>query len=120
MIDWNKYNFTEKELACPCCGKFHPHDGFLDELQGLRDDYGKPMIPNSCYRCEKHNAEIGGAKNSYHKKGLAIDIRCPSAQERWRLALKAMNRGWSVVVYKNFLHLDRRIDTGAEPILTIT
>lgn len=111
-------HFTNEELQCKCCGALVLHENFLKELELLRNTYGKPMRVNCCYRCEKHNAEVGGAPNSYHKKGMAIDIHCPSAQERHTLALIAMQLGWSIVVYKTFLHLDRRIDVGLSPILT--
>lgn len=36
--------------------------------------YGKPLGINSFYRCPALNAAIGGAKNSQHTKGEAIDI----------------------------------------------
>lgn len=47
-------------------------DNILDPLREL---YGKPIIVNSGYRCNKLNKAIGGAKNSQHLVGQASDIR---------------------------------------------
>lgn len=44
-------------------------------LDPLRELYGKPIIVNSGYRCNKLNKAIGGAKNSQHLVGQASDIR---------------------------------------------
>ena len=43
-------------------------------LDPLRDAYGKPIIVNSGYRSNTLNAVIGGAKNSQHMYGEAVDI----------------------------------------------
>lgn len=44
-------------------------------LQPVRDEYGKPIIVSSGYRCEKLNKAVGGATNSDHKYGCAADIQ---------------------------------------------
>lgn len=45
-----------------------------DNLQVLRDHFGKEITINSGYRSEAHNNKVGGAKNSFHMKGMAADI----------------------------------------------
>jgi hypothetical protein len=44
-------------------------------LQPIRDEFGEPIIVSSGYRCERVNNGIGGAKNSDHKYGAAVDIK---------------------------------------------
>ena len=44
-------------------------------LDPLREAYGKPIVVNSGYRCEKLNKVVGGAKKSQHLTGQAADIR---------------------------------------------
>lgn len=49
-------------------------------LQCVRNIYGKPIIVNSAFRSEAVNEKAGGAKGSYHLKGLAADIRGTDAK----------------------------------------
>lgn len=50
----------------------------VEILQVIRDEYGKPIIVTSAFRCDKLNKAVGGAKNSQHTKGEAADIRSVS------------------------------------------
>ena len=43
-------------------------------LEPLRQHFGKPIRINSGFRCKALNDAVGGAKNSYHTKGRAVDI----------------------------------------------
>lgn len=45
-----------------------------NELQVFRNRYGKPFVIQSWYRDPKTNAAVGGASNSLHLSGLAIDF----------------------------------------------
>lgn len=44
-------------------------------LEEIRAEFGEPICINSGYRSPEHNAAVGGAKNSFHVKGQAADIR---------------------------------------------
>jgi hypothetical protein len=43
----------------------------------LRDLLGSPVLVSSWYRSPKVNAAVGGAPQSAHMKGSAIDLTCP-------------------------------------------
>lgn len=43
-------------------------------LQPIRDEWGAPIVVSSGFRCTKLNAAVGGAKNSDHRYGCAVDI----------------------------------------------
>lgn len=43
-------------------------------LQPIRDAWGKPIVVNSGYRCKELNKAVGGASNSDHLYGSAVDI----------------------------------------------
>ena len=50
-------------------------DGLVTNvLDKLRDEWGRPIIVTSGYRCKELNAAVGGARNSQHLKGQAADI----------------------------------------------
>ena len=73
-------NFEYRELKCKCGGKYcngYP-TGFsydlLVNLQKARDYFGKAVIITSPLRCERHNANVGGVKNSKHTLGRAVDF----------------------------------------------
>lgn len=73
-------NFTYNEIKCKCGGKYcngYP-TGFsyelLSQLQNIRTHFGKPVIITSALRCERHNSNVGGVKNSKHTQGKAVDF----------------------------------------------
>lgn len=47
----------------------------LQRLNEIREGFGSPIYINSGYRCEELNKLVGGVGGSYHKKGLAVDLR---------------------------------------------
>ena len=51
----------------------------LETLRCMFND--TPIIVNSGYRSAKVNLAVGGARNSFHLRGLAADIRFPSGSE---------------------------------------
>jgi uncharacterized protein YcbK (DUF882 family) len=71
-------NFSLKEFQCQCknadCVDIPVDTDFINKIQMIREKYGKPMSISSGYRCQKHNAKIGGAKASMHMSGKSIDI----------------------------------------------
>lgn len=72
--------FTDKELACKCCGVNGCKPEAVAMLNKLREIYGKPVILSSAYRCPSHNRKVGGASNSTHMAGYAFDIPCHGEQ----------------------------------------
>ena len=43
-------------------------------LEPLREHFHQPIHINSGFRCQALNKAVGGATNSYHTKGRAVDI----------------------------------------------
>ena len=110
--DWRWPNFSVTELACRCGGRFcnnaYWHDpDFLDHLQKLRDQIGKPLVLNSAHRCPQWNALVGGAPFSQHKQ-IAVDIAL-AGHDRGELLHRSRVLGFSGLgLAQTFLHLDRR------------
>lgn len=47
-------------------------------LQTIRDEFKKPIIISSGFRCDKLNKAVGGVSNSDHRFGAAADIHTKS------------------------------------------
>lgn len=98
-------------LACPCCGDRGMIDSFLDDLNALRHEFGKPMIVSSGYRCRRYNEKM--VYTQTHSSGKAVDIKItnPDAHELTKLAFKHgfMGIGWNQKGdrEKRFIHLDK-------------
>lgn len=112
--------FSEKELMCKCgCGKFIFDDDFLNKINHIRHNVGRPLYINSGYRCEKHNKEVGGKETSSHLKGCAVDIVCKSDELRFKIIKQAINFGVTRIgIGKTFIHLDDDKSKNAERIWT--
>lgn len=99
--------FKRKEFGCNCCNEVkisHELTTKLDEARELADT---PFILNSAYRCEKHNAKVGGSKTSSHMKGYAVDIRVTSSANRFKILNALLAVGFNRIgIYKTFIHVD--------------
>lgn len=86
------------------------------QLQVIRDEIGKPISITSGYRSPNHNARIGGAKHSYHVRGMAADIQVGGMHpmDVKKVILKLMNEGkilkGGLKAYKSWTHVDTRGD----------
>jgi uncharacterized protein YcbK (DUF882 family) len=109
-------NFSVQEFAC--------RDG-SDEiliapelvrlLQAIRDYLGVPITINSGFRTVAYNRRVGGARNSYHTRGMAADFW--AAHNTPRQIYEAINSGRvpgvrpdriGLGLYETFVHIDCR------------
>jgi len=108
-----KNYFTSKELACNCCGLMNINPDFLDLLNMTRGFYGDKMIINSGCRCEKHNTHVGSTSMN-HVLGRAVDVKCDSSIERWKIVCASMKAGMpGIGIKRDFIHLDTNRDFAA-------
>lgn len=107
-------HFRVREFAC--------HDGsqvvFVDDylvsiLDILRNQVGKPVYITSGYRTPTRNNKVGGAKYSYHMRGMAADIRIEgmTAKEIANKLNKIIPFGCGIIVYASWVHVDTRLNT---------
>lgn len=82
----------------------------LEVLETIRNHFNEPVIINSGYRTPTWNTRVGGAKNSYHVKGMAADIRVKnvSPEKVAKFASEYMKNHGGVICYTNFVHVDVR------------
>lgn len=84
---------------------------FLKKLDECRHQAGIPMrSPTSSYRSPYKNRLVGGAQNSMHLYGRAVDIPVYNGEERAKIIRAALSLGLSVGVMENAIHLDDRED----------
>jgi len=102
--------FKLSEFACPCCKLVMLHPKLLAKLVELRNILERPFYINSGYRCFEYNRKVGGVPNSYHRIGLAADIKVRDINLIELLEV-CENRDFNGIGFyekKNFLHLDVR------------
>lgn len=107
------------EVQCHCgCGFADMKPGMVHLFERIRalccqiKGRDVPIIVNSGCRCREHNKAIGGAKNSQHVRGNALDLRCPDGFtiDAFAGVCDTLNQTGAVIVYRkrNFIHVDDR------------
>ncbi|MEM5810410.1 MAG: D-Ala-D-Ala carboxypeptidase family metallohydrolase [Candidatus Aenigmatarchaeota archaeon] len=98
--------FKAIEFDCPCEGCRHTlidlvHVARLDQL---RRELERPIRITSGYRCQRHNAKVGGSSNSLHMRGMATDTNSIKESEL-AICRRIFPR---VIVYPGYVHLDSK------------
>lgn len=110
MSDYRPKYFRLGEFACRCgCGQGADRmdAGLLHKLDIARTLYDKPIFVASGFRCPAHNRAEGGAGNSAHLSGHAVDIACPDDAERYRLVNALLAAGFRRIgLGPGFIHAD--------------
>jgi len=107
-------DFDAAEFACPCgkCDKGIMSPIFMQKVQRFRTVYGKPLRPvrGGGFRCKAHNAAIGGADDSFHVLGRAVDFEVPhdSDAERYQMLRIAFSIFGGVGINNGSIHVDDR------------
>ncbi len=105
-------NFTWREALTGSEGvRYPPTLSVLEEIyklalaiQPYREKSGVPWRVTSWYRTPEANARAGGAENSLHLRGAAIDFYPVRDRERVIEILKDWSGGFGI--YPTHLHLD--------------
>lgn len=109
-LDMGIEHFTPQEFDSPDL----PGSGanmnfdFVNQLDEIRDCVGRPLLVNSGYRTKSYNRKVGGAENSLHLIGCAVDIHCVSHIIRYDLVSGAIATGMDeIIIYPHHVHLAR-------------
>lgn len=69
-------HFDSSEFRCRDGSETAIDSRLIEMLEQLRFALGgHPIIVTSGYRSPSYNAKVGGARNSYHLRGMAADIQ---------------------------------------------
>ena len=104
-------HFKVKEFACKDDSQIVFIDSYLVSiLDILRNQVGKPVIITSGYRTPTRNKAVGGAKYSYHMRGMAADIRIKgmTAKEIANKLNEIIPNECGIIVYSTWVHIDTR------------
>lgn len=100
-------HFDVTEFDCPCCSGNAMTGEVLDGIDLARSLAGVPFVINSGYRCETHNAKVGGSPTSSHMNGTAVDIKCLNSGDRFRILRGLIDAGFNRIgISKTFIHAD--------------
>lgn len=81
-------HFNLQEFASPDTDEVKIDTRIVIIVERLRRELEIPIAVPSGYRTKAHNKNIGGSKDSYHMKGLAVDI-VPKGISLRKLFIKA-------------------------------
>ena len=128
-------NFSRKEFTCPCCGDDRISPSLVRQLQDARDyaclKAGRTVRFRiaSGVRCRKHNAAVGGKKDSAHipKKikilsgdliaSHAADLAAASSPNRYYILYGLMMAGFDRIgVDRTYIHADDDVTRPAQVV----
>lgn len=107
-------NFCVKEFACKDGSDTIKIDhDYLPLIQRFRQYVEAGVYFNSAYRTPSYNKKVGGATNSYHVKGQALDIpflnsyKYLTSREKMCAFFNTLGvKG--IIIYPTFIHVDTR------------
>lgn len=101
--------FSAKEFknCTPSCSIDDMAPAFLDLLDEVREKAGIPLVLNSAYRSPDYEKAHGRKGTSAHMLGQAVDIRCNTSRNRFKIVKAALACGIPRIgIGKTYVHLD--------------
>lgn len=101
--------FKDEEFkeAMPPCSLSQMDEVFMKRLDDAREYAGIPFIINSAFRAVEYEKSKGRSGTSQHTKGLAVDIRCVTNAQRFRIVASLLVAGFHRIgIGTNFIHVD--------------
>lgn len=101
------FSAAEFRKCSPSCTIGRMDAAFLALLDEVREAAGIPLVLNSAYRSVAYEKAHGRSGNSAHTRGRAVDIRCNTSANRYKIIRAALACGINRVgVGPTFVHLD--------------
>ena len=102
-------HFSWSEAACRCCGRIHSVEAVQESaemMEDIRVILGHvPIKVYSWCRCPSWNVAVGGASDSFHMKGVAVDFVTKALSPR-RVQAKLKDHDGGLGRYPGFVHVD--------------
>lgn len=108
---------AEFRRCTPSCSIGQMDADFLALLDRVRESAGIPLVLNSAFRSREYERQMGRTGTSAHCKGKAVDIRCNTSQNRYKIIRAALECGIRRIgVGKSYIHLDSS-ETHAQDVI---
>lgn len=101
--------FKESEFVCctPSCSLQDMKQSTMDKLDKARELAGIPFVLNSAYRSKEYEISKGRAGTSSHTLGYAVDIRCNTSENRFKIVTALREVGFNRIgIAKTYIHVD--------------
>ena len=101
-------HLTLREFRCKCrsmkCTITITYATTIRSFEYTREDFKKPIVVNSAFRCKSHNKKVGGIETSRHLLGKAMDLRPRDIEDLDSLEKIARKYFQVVIRYETFIH----------------
>lgn len=100
------------QCRCNKCEYKHPDIALKILIREVEKYFQREIMISSGYRCADHNAQVGGSKNSYHTKAMAVDFYIPEIElaEIYRFLDNSTFR-LGLGRYNTHIHMDSRSES---------
>lgn len=107
MITAKYFKESEFKRCTPACSLQDMNRSTMDKLDAAREIAGIPIVLNSAYRSVDYEKSKGRMGTSAHTLGRAVDIRCNSDENRFKLIIALYRAGFTRIgVSKTYIHAD--------------
>ena len=112
---WVSPYFSLRELQSPDTKTVMIDPKVLRCLDKLMQTCTTPIMITSGYRTPAHNEKVGGAKHSFHMRGMAVDCyqqEHTGKEDMIAFAKRGLEAGFTIaIVYKGHVHFDVRYES---------
>lgn len=117
IMNLKYFKDEEFKRATPACSLSDMNEDFMHHLDEAREFAQIPFVINSAFRSVDYEKKKGRTGTSQHCKGLAVDLRCRTNAERFRIVASLLALGFRRIgIGTNFIHVDDGYPN-SEPII---
>ncbi len=109
------FNDSEFRKCSPSCSIDDMDPEFMATLDRIREKAGIPLVLNSAYRSSAYDKSKGRSGTGAHTEGRAVDIRCNTDSNRYKIITAALACGVTRIgIGKTYIHIDtsRKLSRG--------
>lgn len=107
MIKSRHFSESEFKKCSPSCSLQDMKQNTMNRLDTMRQLAGIPLVINSAFRPQAWERSKGRSGTGAHTLGQAVDIRCNTDSNRWKIIDAAIKAGFTRIgIAKTYIHVD--------------